>query len=105
MAFLSSCVTTTPPLYSWANYETTSYDFIKRKDDKSTLELMKTYEKMLKTQNGSRQVPPPGICADYGYLLMQNGKAQEGKAMFEKEMALYPESALFIGVILKTFEK
>jgi hypothetical protein len=102
---LSSCVSTIPPLYSWSNYETTSYNYIKNKDDKSTQELLKTYAKMVKTQRGTRGVPPPGICADYGYLLIQNGKTLEGKAMLEKEIALYPESALFISTILKSIEK
>ena len=64
-----------------------------------------SYEKIIAEQKESRGVVPPGIYADYGYLLMENGKASEAKAMFAKEIELYPESEVFIGSIMKRFGK
>ena len=46
---------------------------------------MKTYEDIIKESKGTRKVVPPGICAEYGYFLIQNGKQEEGLAMFTKE--------------------
>ena len=49
-------------------------------------------------------MPPPGVCADYGYLLIKKGEVEKGKELLVKETILYPESKLFIDMILKRFE-
>ena len=33
------------PLYKWSNYDESSYNYLKRKDKKSTDALIKTYQK------------------------------------------------------------
>ena len=63
--------------------------------------LIKTYDMIISKQTESRGIVPPGIYADYGYLLLQSGKTKEGKAMLEKEVELYPESAVFVNSLLK----
>jgi hypothetical protein len=100
---LSSC-TVQKPLYSWAKYETASYNYLKNSDEKSTQALIENYQKIIENQTGSRNVPPPGIYADYGYVLLQVGKTSEGKALLIKETELYPESKFFIDRILKMLE-
>jgi len=47
----------------------------------------------------------PGICAEYGYLLIKQGKREEGLQLLKKEIELYPESKVFITRIIKQFEK
>ena len=47
----------------------------------------------------------PGVYADYGFVLLQANKTEEGKAMLLKEVALYPESKIFIDRILKIIEE
>jgi len=101
---LAAC-TTQKPLYTWENYETTSYNYLKNSDEKATQELIKTYQKIIEKQKGTRATVPPGIYADYGFLLLQANKTEEGKAMLSKEIALYPESKIFIDRILKILEK
>jgi len=100
---LTSCATKT--LYSWENYDDTSYKYLKNSDEKSTQALIKTYQKLIEKQTGTRQTVPPGIYADYGFILLQANKTEEGKAMLQKEIDLYPESKVFIERILKMFEK
>jgi hypothetical protein len=102
---LASCAPTVKPLYTWGKYEDVSYAYLKNTDEKTTLELIETYQKILNEQKGTRKTVPPGIYADYGFLLIQSGKAKEGKALLEKEVALYPESKVFIERILKMIEK
>lgn len=101
---LSSC-TVQKPLYSWAKYETASYNYLKNSDEKSTQALIDNYKKIIEKQTGTRNVPPPGIYADYGYLLLQIGRTDEGKALLLKEIELYPESKIFIDRILKMLER
>lgn len=103
--FLVSCQTAQKPLYSWGKYENSSYSYLKKNNDKATLALMDDYKKIIGKQEGTRKIPPPGIYADYGFLLMQAGKSEEGKAMLEKEIAIYPEAKIFIDRILLMFSE
>ena len=91
-------------LYSWNDYDNTSYKYLKNGDEKSIANLLKTYQQIIEKQKGTRQTVPPGIYADYGFILLQTGKIEEGKAMLKKEIALYPESQVFINSILKMYE-
>ena len=101
----ASC-TTQKPLYSWGNYEITSYNYLKNTDENSIQELIENYQKIIEDQEkGTRGTIPPGVCADYGFLLIQEGKTKEGKEMLMKEILLYPESKIFIDRILKIIEE
>ncbi|MDR2130185.1 MAG: DUF4810 domain-containing protein [Odoribacteraceae bacterium] len=93
------------PMYSWYNYNATSYNYQKNADAASSQQMIETYQKIVDRQTGSRQTVPPGICADYGFLLLQANKVEEGKAMLMREIVLYPESRLFIERILKMIEQ
>ena len=84
------------------------------------------YEDMVTYPGGTRRVPPPGICAEYGYMLLipENAAifaehatamqrrsfastdydaffAEKGKEMLQKEIELYPESAKFIAPLIE----
>jgi hypothetical protein len=98
-----SCSSTS--LYSWYDYQEDYYMCLKNSDEKSAAELAKTYQKIIEKQKDTRGVVPPGIYADYGWLLLQSGKTAEGKEMLAKEIELYPESEVFVGAILKRYTK
>jgi len=101
---LTAC-STQQALYSWGNYENASYNYLKNGDELSTQELIKTYQAIIDKQKGKRGAVPPGIYADYGFILLQANRTEEGKAMLLKEITLYPESKVFIERILKMTEK
>jgi hypothetical protein len=105
LVLLFASCTVQKPLYTWSKYETTSYNYLKNSDEKSTEALIKTYDEIIQKQKGSRGVVPPGIYADYGFVLLQANRTAEGKAMLEKEIALYPESKVFIDRVLKMMEE
>lgn len=103
--FLLASCTTQKPLYSWGKYENASYNYLKKSDEESTQQLIENYQEIINNQKkGSRGVVPPGIYADYGFVLLQKDKTEEGKAMLQKEIDLYPESKIFIERILKMLE-
>lgn len=102
--FLISC-TSTKGLYTWSKYEQASYNYLKKSDEKSTDKLFKEYELLINNPKGTRKVTPPGILADYGFLLIQKGDLIKGKEYLKKEILLYPESKIFIDRILKLVEK
>jgi hypothetical protein len=100
-----SCSTSTPALYTWGNYSEATYNFVKSRTDADKTALIQTYEKVIKKQSGARKCVPPGIYADYGYLLIQSGQTDKGKEMLAREVTLYPESKPFIDNLLKAVQK
>ena len=100
---LASC-TSQKPLYTWNNYEITSYNYLKNSDEKSIQELIENYQRVIEEQKGTRGVVPPGIYADYGFILLQISRTEEGKEMLLNEISLYPESNIFIQNILRLLD-
>ena len=120
-------------LYYWGGVQngTTTYEHLTYKDYKTQspeaiCQLICAYEDMVLHPGGTRAVPPPGICAEYGYLLLQPNTAvafsekatagqrryfsgtdyatlfyEHGKEMLQKELEYYPESRQFIEPLIK----
>lgn len=133
---LSSCATSNS-LYYWGStqngtttYENLAYQSYDKQTPKSICNLVAVYEDMVRKPGGTRKVPPPGICAEYGYLLLQPETAEiflknatfaqkrlfksddygtifteRGKEMLQKEIEFYPESAKFIEPLIKKLER
>ncbi len=104
LLILASC-TIEKPLYSWYKYEKATYSYIKKTEETDVEKLLEVYQDIIDKQKGSRKVPPPGICADYGFLLLQNNKQEEGLALLKKEVEYYPESKIFVDRIVKMLEQ
>lgn len=100
----SSC-TVQQPLYSWSKYEQASYSYLKNSDEKSTQFLIENYQNIIDKQDGTRKTVPPGVYADYGFVLLQSDRKEEGKSMLLKEIETYPESKVFITTVLKMLEQ
>ena len=102
---LASCSTTETTLYSWYDSEDATYKYTKRNTEKTLNNAMAQYEKVIKKQRGTRKVVPPGVNAEYGFLLYKAGKKEEGLALLRQETTVYPESETFISRIIKQLEK
>lgn len=152
---LCSCQSYVPPLYYWAEYENNYYDYYKKQTPESYYHLYESYTAMVNfpeavnnpstgkylSKMASRKTVPPGICAEYGYMLLSpdtpsilkeyysNPKnfpkkvrnimegtdwdkvfapellRERGIQMFQKEIELYPESAVFLEPIIKKFSQ
>ena len=134
-AAFASCgiLAPTPPLYYWGGetngttaYEELAYRDFKTQTPEDICRLVFLYENMVSHPSGTRQVPPPGICAEYGYLLLQPTTAtyftekataqqkkifegsdygslftERGKELLQMELELYPESRQFIEPLIK----
>lgn len=125
---LGSC-TTNQSLYSWggrandtSKYEEYAYRHYKSQSPEALCGLFVTYEKMINTPGGERMVPPPGICAEYGYMLLnpdavkvftetatdkqkaavvRTDYVEYGVELLEREIKYYPEAKRFIEPIIK----
>lgn len=101
---ISSC-TTTNTMYSWYNYEDITYQYSKKRTDELKAKVLEQYQKLTEKQKGTRKVVPPGLYAEYGYMLYMSGKQDEGLNFMKEEIKLYPESEKYISRIIKQLEK
>lgn len=85
----------TKPFY-WGEYSSTLYD-LKHSPDEKTLEAHRKQLLLIVEESGqkNKQVPP-GVYAEYGYILLKGGNEAEGMEYLDKEAALYAESVIFI---------
>ena len=104
MIAFTSCATQTS-LYSWYDSEDATYQYTKRGSDELLTKAMAQYEMVINKQKGVRKVVPPGVNAEYGYLLYKAGKKEEGLALLREEIKTYPESERFISRIINQLEK
>jgi hypothetical protein len=128
---LTSCGITST-LYYWGGeqkgattYENLAYKNYDQQTPESICKLICMYEDIVTYPGGSRNMPPPGICAEYGYMLLIPENAEifakyatsmqkrtfasteyatffpeKGKELMLKEIELYPESAKFIAPLI-----
>lgn len=105
-----SC-TSPKTLYAWNDYGETSYEYLKKQDENSKITfeeslnhlVNKEFKKRADRKSDLNKIAP-GINADYGFLLLKNGKKQEAITYFKREIALYPESTVFMTRLIKKLE-
>lgn len=105
---LGSCSTSdtaVKDLYSWYDYEDAAYEYGKKNTDEKQAKLLEQYKKLVENQKALRGVVPPGMYAEYGYLLYKCGKKDEGLGFMKQEISIYPESEKYISRIIKQLEK
>jgi hypothetical protein len=132
MLCLTSCALTSS-LYYWGGtqngattYENLTYKNYDKQTPESVCKLICMYEDIVTNPGGERKMPPPGICAEYGYMLLipENAKIfelyatsvqkrtfasteyatffpEKGKQLLLKEIEFYPESAKFITPLIE----
>lgn len=101
---ITSC-STNKTLYSWYNYEDITYQYSKKITDELQVKVLEQYQKLTEKQKGIRGTVPPGLYAEYGYLLYKTGKQKDGLNFLKEEVKLYPESEKYISRIIKQLEK
>jgi hypothetical protein len=85
------CGTTT--MYYWGDYEDSLYNYYKNPAEVE--ELTETLAVIIEKGKPDGRVPP-GIYAEYGYLLLISGNTGEAIVYFKKERSTWPESCKFM---------
>jgi hypothetical protein len=93
--FLGGCASN-KNIYYWGDYSETLYAFKKNPDDKTAAAHKKMLLKIIDESPKKNKQVPPGVFAEYGYMLIQEGKGEEGMPYLDKEATVYPESVVFI---------
>jgi hypothetical protein len=104
LLFLIGCVPPQAPFF-WGDYSSTLYSYKKTPDEK-TLAAHKASLLLIITESPKKKLPvPPGVYAEYGYMLVLEGKETEGLEYLDKELSLYPESSVFILRLKQAYQK
>ena len=100
---LVGCGTTSKDTFYWGDYSITLYDYKKNPDEVTHEAHKKELTSIL--ENSANKKVPPGLNAEYGYILLKEGLETEGLKYLDKEMELYPESTTFITRIKEQYNE
>lgn len=98
-ALLAGCAK--PSMYSWGDYGE-SLELRYEKENVAQAEQL-LREQMTGYEAGKRI--PPGVCADYGFLLYRRGDLAGAMLFFEKEKNGFPESAFLMNKLIDRIKK
>jgi len=96
LAFCAACVPT--PRFEWGNYEMALYRYHKQPAEREAYRA--ALAQAIERGEQHNRVAP-GLNAELGYLSLEAGDASAAIALFEREIALYPESARFLGGVIE----
>ncbi|MBS4049941.1 MAG: DUF4810 domain-containing protein [Methylomonas sp.] len=100
VVMLSGCVP--PGLYYWGDYETSLFErYVENNPQHTDAYLTQT---LLEAERQHRKVPP-GVYADYGFLLYTRGDKAGAIENFQKERALYPESLALMNKLIDRIQR
>jgi len=95
VGLLSGCATQ-KPLYYWGNYSSSLYKYKKAPTEENLKAHQAVLLKIIDESNKLNLRVPPGVCCEYGYLLLKEGKEAEAMQYLDLEEKTYPESKPFL---------
>jgi hypothetical protein len=93
--FLVGCATQ-KPLYYWGDYSKSLYKYKKVPNEENLKTHKVVLVNIIEESNKMNLKVPPGVCCEYGYLLLKEGKKEEAIYYFDLEEKNYPESKQFL---------
>ncbi len=84
-------------LYNWDRYEKSlQASYVAHDEAKAWSDLEAT---ITSAQQTGRRIPP-GVCAEYGFLLYKRGQRERAIEYFQQEAQLFPESKLLMDKLI-----
>jgi len=100
-AALQGCAT--PTYYAWGAYDDALYAHYKNPQEREAfVENLKKV--LLEAEKEGRRVPP-GINAEYGYALYEEGRYVEAVVYFQKERDQWPESLVLMEKMIRNAQR
>ena len=94
-SLITGCATSS--MYEWGDYEKDLYLYYK--DPENLDEYMDALQEIVSDSEKADKVPP-GMYAEFGYILYEQGRIADAKGYFQKEKDRWPESALFMDMAI-----
>jgi hypothetical protein len=101
---LTGCASGTKNIYQWESYQPKTLEYLKATGEgpeKQIIELEAGLEK-IKSNNGT---PPPGYHAFLGFLYEKSGKHDLMIKELQEEKALFPESSVYMDLMIRKYAK
>ena len=103
------CAACQKPLYKYKSYDEAAFKYSTAADAKDIKKALKGYKTIVETDkkkskkqdSKTKNRIPPGLCADYAYLLLMQGDTTKALTFFDKETHLYPESSVYVNNLKK----
>lgn len=96
LGMLQGCSTVTKAGYYWGDYSDTLYQYTKDPNEGTLAAHVEELQKIIEVSREESLRVPPGVYAELGYILARQGNDQGAAVQYENEMALYPESRVFL---------
>jgi hypothetical protein len=100
LTLLAGCAA--QPRYTWCKYDCTLYDHYKNPAQND--EFIEELKEAVMKSEAAGQVPP-GLYAEYGYVLYEKGDSQTAIQYFRKEADKWPESRVFMAKMITNAQK
>lgn len=103
LALMTAC-TPTRDQFTWGRYEELVYQSYHKPE--AALPAVQIEKLSIDIENAQREhkIIAPGIYAHLGYMHYLNQNPIQAKAAFETEIAMYPESKVFVERLLRALE-
>ncbi len=101
--WLSACAPA--PMYHWGAYEDSLYKQYSDASDSGQAEAFKMLQATIQEAEADHARVPPGVYADFGYLLFQQGKVDAAIVALQKEGELYPESKQLMDTMISRIQE
>ncbi len=98
LTLLGGCVTS-HDRYAWGNYDRSLYAYYKAPANANDFAL--SLAAVVKGAEQTHATVAPGIYAEYGYLMLQQGKTQDAIKAFQSEEKQWPEATIFMDRMIK----
>jgi len=98
LASLVGCVQR-QTMYHWGNYDAALYRHYQNPAEREAWIAALRTTILAAEERGARV--GPGLYAEYGYVLLEEGSTKEAVAYFEKEKAGWPESAVLMEKMIR----
>ena len=98
---LTACASQEHSLYHWGGYQEQIYEGFQIESGNTSPEkqLQKLQEEQQKAASKNKPLPP-GYQAHMGYLYFQTGQADKAVMAFETEKKQFPESTVYMDLVL-----
>ena len=105
LLYIVGCAPTQNTIFYWGNYSSTLYKYKKTPDEKNRAAYKASLKDILDNAKKKYKKIPPGVQAEYGFLLIKEGDVNSGQEDFAKEIQMYPESKDFVSKLQEELSK
>lgn len=105
LALLTVAACAPTPLFYWGQYEESLYERHKDPSEQGQAVAFKMLEVTIQEAEANKARVPPGVYADYGYLLFKQGRVDDAIAYFRKEAETYAESRYLMESIISRIQR